>query len=98
MAVLSNPQLSEKEIAKFAKNKAIPEVIIHSICRNREWTKSPQIQHSLITHPKTPPASINRWIRGMGLKVLKDLSKSREVSGYVSRLAKNVLVQKERKK
>ncbi|HIA02993.1 MAG TPA: hypothetical protein EYN06_00930 [Myxococcales bacterium] len=98
MAVLSNPQLSEKEIAKFSKNKAIPEVIIHSICRNREWTKSPQIQLSLITHPKTPPASINRWIRSMGYKILKDLSKSREVSGYVSRLAKNVLAQKERKK
>jgi hypothetical protein len=96
-AVLSNPGLTRKEVSVFAKNKAIRESVIHAICRNREWTRSSQVQLALIIHPKTPPTNVNRWIRSMAPKILKDLSRSKEVSGYVSRLAKNILDQKERK-
>ena len=91
LSVLNNPQISEKEIAAFAKNKAIPEGVIQSICRNREWTKSPMIQMSLIQHPKTPAAAVNRWIRSLHKNQLKMLAKSRDVSGHVNRMAKNVL-------
>ncbi len=95
MAVLRNQRITEKEVAGFAKNKAMSDQVIQAICRNREWTRSPLVQKSLLHHPKTPPMFINRSIRSLSVKELKDLSKSREVPGYVSRLAKGVLAQRE---
>lgn len=98
LAVLKSVQLTDHEVASFAKNKALSDRIVTTIARNREWTKKTAIQMSLIQHPKTPPTFTNRWIRGLSARDLKGLSKSRDVPGHVSRLAKNLLQQREQSK
>lgn len=95
LSVLKNAKITEKEVALFAKNKSLNELIIQTIARNREWTRSRTVQSSLIHHPKTPPVYANRWIRTLSPKELKDLSRSREVPGYIQRLARNILQQRD---
>jgi hypothetical protein len=95
LAVLKSPQIRENEIKSFCKNKALSDRIISVIARNREWSKSPTIQLLLIKHPKTPAGFTNRWIRVLSMKELKDISRSREVSGHVQRLAKNIIRQRQ---
>lgn len=94
LAVLKSPQITEDEIALFAKNKSISDRVIMAIARNAKWVKMKQIQLSLVKHPKTPAAMSNRWIRALSERELKDLSRSRDVPGHVSRLAKNLLSQR----
>ena len=96
MSVLKNPMISEKEVAGFAKQKSISEQIITAIARNREWTRSYAVQYALIYHPKTPAAFVNRWIRMLKPRELKELSRSRDVPGFVARLAKNLLTMREK--
>ncbi len=95
MAVLKSPQVQENEIKSFCKNKALSDRIITAIARNRDWSKSPAIQLLLIKHPKTPAGFTNRWIRTLRVKELKDISRSRDVSGHVQRLAKNIIRQRQ---
>lgn len=94
LSVLKSPQITEAEIATFAKNKALSDRVISVIARNREWTRSTSVQMSLIKHPKTPASFTNRWVRALGNRELKELSKSRDVPGHTSRLAKNILNQR----
>ena len=95
LAVLKSPQIQENEIKSFCKNKALSDRIITVIARNRDWSKSPTIQLLLIKHPKTPAGFTNRWIRTLSLKELKDISRSRDVSGHVQRMAKNIIRQRQ---
>lgn len=94
LAVLKSPQITVDEVATFAKNKSISERVIMAIARNGKWVKMKQIQLSLVRHPKTPAAMSNRWVRALSERELKDLARSRDVPGQVSRLAKNLLSQR----
>ena len=98
LAVLKSPQVTEGEIAQYAKNKALTERVITFICRNRDWTRAASTQLSLIKHPKTPPTFSIRWVRALGARDLKELARSRDVPGYIARLAKNLITQREQGK
>ncbi len=91
LAVLKSPQITDGEVAAFAKNRALSDRIIQMICRNRDWTRNKSIQMSLIKHPKTPITFTNRFVRALGQRDLKEVSRSRDVPGHVARLAKNLL-------
>lgn len=98
LSVLKSPQITDGEIADFAKNKALSDRVIAAIARNSRWVKNVKVQFALIKHPKAPPAMTNRWVRALNTRNLKDLSKSRDVPGHVSRLAKNILQQRQQSK
>ncbi len=91
MAVLKSPQITDGEVAGFAKNRALSDRIIQIICRNRDWTRTKAIQLSLIKHPKTPMTFSNRFVRALSARELKEVARSRDVPGHVARLAKNLL-------
>lgn len=96
LAVLKSPQISEKEVAEFAKNKAISDRVISAICRNPKWVRDRYVRLGLIKHPKAPPGVTNRWVRQLSTKELKDISRSRDVPSHVSKLAKNLLQTRKR--
>ncbi|MBT9561114.1 MAG: hypothetical protein IV100_34135 [Myxococcales bacterium] len=98
LAVLKSPQVTEGEVAQYAKNKALSERVITMICRNRDWTRAASTQLSLIKHPKTPPTFSIRWVRALSSRDLKELARSRDVPGYIARLAKNLLTQRDQGK
>lgn len=95
LAVLKAPALRVKEVADFTKNKALSDRIMSAIARNPKWCKDRAIKMGLIKHPKTPAGMVNRWVRTLGVRELKALSKSREVPSHVQKLAKNLVSQRQ---
>lgn len=95
LAVLKSPRLTDGEVRMFAQNKALAEEILTQICRNRSWTRDYGIRKSLVLNPKTPMPLAMGFLRTLNAKDIKEVSKSREVSGVIARTAKRILDQAE---
>ena len=94
---MESPKLSENEIVSYASDKSLNEEIIRRIVRRREWLKLYAVKKALIFNPKTPPITAMQMISFMNKRDLKNLSRSHEVPGYITRKAKE-LIQNEQKK
>lgn len=95
LAVLKSPRLTDGEVRMFAQNKALAEEILTQICRNRSWTRDYGIRKSLVLNPKTPMPLSMGFLRTLNAKDIKEVSKSRDVSGVIARTAKRILDQAE---
>ena len=95
LAVLKSPRLTDGEVRMFAQNKALAEEILTQICRNRTWTRDYGIRKALVLNPKTPMPLAMGFLRTLVAKDIKEVSKSRDVSGVVARAAKRILDQAE---
>lgn len=92
MAVLKSPRLTDGEVTAFASNKALPDDLLASICRNRQWTKDYATRKALVFNPKTPITFAMTFLRTLTAKDLKDCSTSREVNQTIARTAKRIVM------
>ncbi|MBM4388141.1 MAG: hypothetical protein FJ088_10415 [Deltaproteobacteria bacterium] len=97
MSVLKSPKLAEKEVITFSQNKSLNEDIIRTISQNRDWTKNYMVRLSLVTNPKCPPIMVSHFLRTFNNKDLKNLVHDKDIPGYIVRLAKQILDQKEKR-
>ncbi len=88
-AVLKSPRLTEGEVRNFATNKSLGDEIIKEIARNKKWTRDYAVRKALIMNPKTPLSIAMTLLRTLSLRDIGVVSKSREVTGAVARLAKS---------
>jgi hypothetical protein len=93
-AVLRNPQLTEKEVSSFAANKTLSEEIIRTISNTKEWLKNYMVKLNLVQNPKTPRHISIGLLRHLTDKDVKGISKSREVPGYITRAAREMVERK----
>lgn len=91
LSVLKSPRLTDREIANFAKNRALPEEVIRSIASNRDWTRLYPVKLGLVTNPKCPPVMAASFLKSLTNRDLKHIVQSRDVPGYILRQAKQLL-------
>jgi hypothetical protein len=94
-AVLRNPGLNDKDIAKIAANKMIQEDVIRIIAMNKDWVKNYAVKMGLVQNPKTPPNMALAFLKFLNSKDLKNLSQSKDVPPLIARTAKRSLQAKE---
>lgn len=90
-AVMKNPRITDGEVLMVAKNKTSSDELIRLILLNKDWVKLYEMKKALIVHPKTPAPRAMRLIPSLGLKDLKELAKSRQVSTLVATTARKEL-------
>lgn len=95
LAVLRSPRITEGEVTTFASNKALPEELLTTICRNRNWVKDYATRKALAFNPKTPLSYSMTFLRQLSPKDLKDLSGSRDANPNVSRAAKRMIAERQ---
>jgi hypothetical protein len=93
-AVLRNGRITEGEVIMAAKNKTSSDEIIRLILLNRDWLKHYEIRKALVVHPKTPLPKALRFLSELGLRDLKDLARSRNVSSVIAISARKELERK----
>lgn len=98
LAVLKSPRLTDGEVRMFCTNKALSEEIFVQIARNKFWTRDYGVRRSLVMNPKCPQPLAMGFLRTLHGKDIKDVSKSREVSGIIARTAKRIIDQAEEAK
>jgi len=95
--VLQNPRLSEDEVLAVAKNRNSDSDVLRLIGENREWTRNYQVRLGLAQNAKTPIGIALNFIGALGERDLRNLSKSRNVSGAVASKARRMMMEREKR-
>ncbi|RAL23920.1 hypothetical protein DL240_07165 [Lujinxingia litoralis] len=91
MAAIRSPRLRPADIRQLASNKSIPEGVIKYIAMNRDWTRHYDVMVSLTMNPKTPLSDVMSFLNHLRTKDLRDLTRNRNVSHQVQRMAKSLV-------
>jgi len=91
LTVLENPKITETEIELIARSRSIPDEALRKITKKREWMKSYNIKHALVTNPKTPTGLAIQLISDLKTKDLVTLEKNKNVAEGVRVTAKRLL-------
>lgn len=93
-AIISNPRISEGEVAAIACSRNVDEDVLRRIANNREWTKLYPIRLALSTNPKTPVPIATKLVATLITKDLKQIAKSKSVATAVAQTARRLLPEK----
>jgi hypothetical protein len=63
--LLQNPQLTPPEVARIAKKGNVPRPLLATICANRSWLSSPEIQRALLSNPRLDGGNITKVLRAL---------------------------------
>ena len=94
-AAVRNPKLTENEVVAFAKSKDMCDDVLRVIAKNREWTKSYQVQLGLASNPKTPLIYSMKFVGYLKERDLRNLAKSRDVPPQINAQARRLLNRKQ---
>jgi hypothetical protein len=97
-AVMRNPGLNDREVLAIASNRNVAADVLRIIANGREWTRNYGVKKALIINPKTPPAFAIQFLKHLRERDLKDVSKNRDVSPTIARLAKRLGDERAKKK
>ncbi len=93
-SVLKNPRITDGEVIAIASSKSAIEDILRIIAGNRMWVRLPQVRSALVQNAKTPIGISLKLLPSLPEKELKQLAKSRNVSGALSQAAKRLMAQR----
>jgi hypothetical protein len=89
-----SPGLQENEVIRITAMRNMSEDVLRIIASDKDWTKSYQIKLNLIANPRTPFAFASRLIPHLRETDLKNLSRSRDISGAVAQAVRQHLSRK----
>ncbi len=90
-AVITSPALADTEVMSFASNKGLPEEILAYIAKNKNWTRHYKVRLNLVMNPRTPVGFAMNFLRQLRSSDLRNVSRSKNVSGAISRAAKEMV-------
>lgn len=96
MAAIQSPRIKVGDVKRLSSNKSLPDGVVNYIARNRNWTSDYEVLTNLVMNPKTPLSEVTGFLKHLRPKELRDLTRNRNVSHQVSRMAKRMLKQRRR--
>ena len=82
LAIISNPRITDGEIAIIASSKTIDEEVLRRIAENREWVKYYPVRLALAGNPKTPISIAIKMLPTLMPQDLSQIAKSKDVSAH----------------
>ncbi|MDH5676248.1 MAG: hypothetical protein OEZ06_29275 [Myxococcales bacterium] len=96
-AAIASPQMTVQEAAEVAKSKEVSEDILRYVAGKREWIKQGEVKHNLVFNPKCPVGVSLKFISHLRVDELRQLSRSRNVSGQLRSIGAQILSRKEKR-
>jgi hypothetical protein len=93
-AAVKSPAIQENEVVRIAASRNVSDEVLRLIATNREWTRSHQIKFNLVANPRTPLTFASRLLPHLRESELKALSRSKNVSGTIQKIAEQQLDRK----
>jgi hypothetical protein len=90
-AAIKSPGIQENEVVRISASRNVSDDVLRIIALDREWTRSHQIKLNLVGNPRTPFAFAAKLIVHLREHELKQLAKSKNVTGAVSTAARQQL-------
>lgn len=90
-AAVRSPLMQESEAAIVARNRNVPEEVLRVIGSTSEFLKSYTVKKNLVENPKTPVMISSRLVGHLREADLKQLAKSKNITGPVQDAARRHL-------
>lgn len=87
-AAVKSPKVQFPEVAKWSKDKGLPDNVINYISNKRDWVEKYEIKFNLVSNPKTPLPDAVRFLNHIRTADLKKLQSNRNIAGQLRRQAK----------
>ncbi|HYA42618.1 MAG TPA: DUF4388 domain-containing protein [Syntrophobacteraceae bacterium] len=91
LAVVSNPRISESEVAAIAYSRQVDEEVLRRIAADKEWVALYPVRLALAANPRTPPAISKKLASTLNRRDLRNLSVSKAVPALVANEARRLL-------
>lgn len=97
-AAVRSPLMQENEITLISGSRSVDVDVLRIIANSKEWSRSYTIKLNLVTNPRTPFHFAARLIPLLRESDLKNLMKSKNVTGAVSTACRQHLQKRNEKK
>lgn len=94
LAVITNPRITNGEIALIACSKTIDEEVLRRVADNREWIRYYPVRLALASNAKTPLAIASKMLPTLMPQDISQIARSKDVSAFIAVAARRLLVQK----
>ncbi len=91
LGVISNPRLTEGEVALIAGLRSIDEEVLRRITTNREWMRLYQVRLALVTNPKCPLPISTKLMETLGPLDWRRIAASKSVPTPIAQLARKLV-------
>ncbi len=93
-AAVRSPLMQENEITLISSSRSVDQDVLRIIANSKEWSRSYQIKLNLVTNPRTPFHYAAKLIPLLRESDLKNLAKSKNVTGSVATACKQHLLRR----
>ncbi len=93
-AAVQSPKMRENEAIQISASRSVSEDVLRTIARNREFTRSYQVKMNLVTNPRTPLTFASGLIAHLRDTDLRQIARSKNVTGAIARAAKQQMMRK----
>jgi hypothetical protein len=90
-AAVRSPLMQEAEVTLISRNRNLPDEVLRIIGSTPEWLKSYSVKRNLCENPKTPVSIATRLVLQLRESDLRQLAKSKNVTGPVQDAARRHL-------
>jgi hypothetical protein len=94
-AAVRSPLLQEPEAVLIARNRNVSDEVLRVIGSSPEWMKSYSVKKNLVENPKTPPNIATKLVQHLRENDLRQISRSKNVTGAVQEAARRHLSRRE---
>jgi hypothetical protein len=94
VAALNAPGIGDAEVVRIAGLRNVAEEVLREIANNREWTRHYMVKMNLVANPRTPFGHASKFVLHLRESDLKNVAKSKEVSGAIQTAARQQLQRK----
>lgn len=88
-AIKHNP-ITEQEIERIAKSRAVVEEVLEEIAKDRSWSRKYSIVHALVQNPRTPINVAVGMVGRLSVRDLRELARNRNVPDGVRSRARSL--------
>jgi hypothetical protein len=90
-AAIKSPSIQEDEVVRISSSRTVSDDVLRIIAMDKEWTRSHQIKLNLVQNPRTPFVFSAKLITYLRESELKQLARSKNVSGAIAQAARQQL-------
>lgn len=88
--LLQNPQLTQPEVVRIAKNGSLPKPLVNLIVGNSAWLSKPEIRRALLSNPRVVGTHLDRVLQAMSATERAQVTRSNAYRGQVRQAAKRL--------
>jgi hypothetical protein len=94
VAAMNTPGVSDAEVVRIAGMRNVAEDVLREIAFNKDWTRHYMVKFNLVANPRTPFGQASKFVLHLRESDIKNLAKSKEVSGAIQAAAKQQMSRK----